>query len=142
MTKRIGVLALVAATLTMSFSLVAVQSASAVPPFKKEFDNLYLKKDSTSPADQALVVAVEKVKCNVCHKGKNKKLRNAYGDELAKLLDKKTDAKDPEKIKQALEKVAALPSDANNASSPTFGDLIKEGKLPGGEAEEEEAAGE
>ena len=35
----------------------------------------------------------------------------------------------------ALEDVAALPSDPAKADSPTFGKLIEEGKLPGGNAE-------
>lgn len=112
---------------------VGIDSAQAIPPFKKEFDAKYVKKDSSDPNEKALAEAVERVKCNVCHKGKDKKMRNGYGEELAQLLDKKADAKNPEKIQQALDKVADMKSDPNNANSPTFGDLIKEGKLPGGE---------
>lgn len=135
MKMRIGVLALLGAVM-MSCLTLHVQTAEAVPPFKKEFDLLYVKKDSSEANDQALVVAVEKVKCNVCHKGKDKKQRNAYGEELAKLLDKKADAKNPEKIKDALEKVSQLPSVPGDSAAPKFGDLIKEGKLPGGDDED------
>lgn len=134
MKKRVSVLAVIVAVAASCLCL-EVETARAIPPFKKEFDTLYVKKDSTAAPDVAFVAAVEKVKCNVCHKGKDKKLRNAYGEELAKLLDKKADAKDAAKIKDALEKVAAMPSDPANASSPKFGDLIKEGKLPGGDEE-------
>ena len=113
------------------------EPAQAIPPFKKEFDLKYLHKDSQAPNEVALVEVVEKVKCNVCHVGKDKKMRNAYGDSLAELLDKKEDAKNPEKIQDALIKVEALNSVPGDANSPTFGDLIRQGKLPGGNAEEE-----
>ncbi|MEM8947045.1 MAG: hypothetical protein AAGD11_17860, partial [Planctomycetota bacterium] len=88
--------------------------------------------------------SVLEAKCYVCHQGRKKKNRNAYGSELAKLLDKKKDAKNPKKIIEALEKVAKLPSDAKDKDSPTFGDLIKAGRLPGGslsDAKKEPAAG-
>jgi hypothetical protein len=42
--------------------------------------------------------------------------------------------KDNKKIEEALDKVAAAHVDANDDKSPTYGDLIKAGKLPGGEA--------
>ena len=42
------------------------------------------------------------------------------------------DAKNVEKIKKALEEVAALSSDPSKPDAPTFGKLIEEGKLPGG----------
>jgi hypothetical protein len=54
-----------------------------------------------------LAAAVETAKCNVCHVGSNKK---------------------------ALETVAAMPSDPAKADAPTFGALIEQGKLPGGDA--------
>jgi hypothetical protein len=79
-----------------------------------------------------LAAAVEEAKCNVCHVGKSKKDRNAYGHALAERLDKKEDAKNVEKIRKALEEVAALSSDPAKADAPTFGQLIAEGKLPGG----------
>lgn len=115
---------------TVGFLSLGSQPAEAIPAFKKEFDNLYVKKDSVDPKEKALVEAVETVKCNVCHVGKKRTDRNAYGEELAKLLDKKKDIKDIPKIKQSLEEVGKMPSDASDPNSPTYGDLIKEGKLP------------
>ena len=118
--------------------VVAVAAASASRPafaikqFFDEFKTMYVKADSTDPAEKALAAAVETEKCNVCHVGKSKKDRNPYGEALAGLLDKKEDAKNVEKIKASLEKVAGMPSDGK--SGPTFGALIKEGKLPGGQA--------
>jgi hypothetical protein len=44
--------------------------------------------------------------------------------------------KNPEKIVESLKKVEAMHSVAGDDKSPTFGDLIKEGKLPGGSIED------
>jgi cytochrome c2 len=104
----------------------AAGPAFAIKQFADEFKEVYVKDGSP------LATAVEAAKCNVCHVGKNKKDRNAYGEELAKLLDKKTDKEDKAKIKQALEAVAKLPS---KEAGKTFGDLIAAGQLPGGPAE-------
>ena len=101
-----------------------VREAYAIKQFADEFKAMYVK-DGTP-----LAAAVEEAKCNVCHMGKSKKDRNAYGNALADLLDKKDDAKNVEKIRQSLEKVAAMPSDPAKPDSPKFGDLIKQGKLP------------
>ena len=107
----------------------SAREAFAIKQFFDEFKTVYVK-DGTP-----LAAAVETAKCNVCHVGKSKKDRNAYGNALAEKLDKKEDAKNVEKIRKVLEEVAALPSDPAKADSPTFGKLIEEGKLPGGNAE-------
>jgi hypothetical protein len=107
----------------------SAREAFAIKQFFDEFKTVYVK-DGTP-----LAAAVETAKCNVCHVGKSKKDRNAYGNALAEKLDKKEDAKNVEKIRKALEDVEALPSDPAKADSPTFGALLKEGKLPGGNAE-------
>ena len=106
--------------------------AFAIKQFQDEFKAVYVKPDSSDPAEKALATAVEAAKCNLCHKGKEKKDRNAYGHALAVLLDKKEDAKNMEKIRKALETVAGMKS---ADGEPTFGELIKMGKLPGGPAE-------
>lgn len=105
---------------------VASSPAFAIKQFADEFKDMYVKDGSPLAAE------VEKAKCNVCHVGKNKKDRNAYGNALAELLDKKADKDDKEKIRKALEQVAAMSSDPAKADAPTFGALINEGKLPGG----------
>jgi hypothetical protein len=115
-----------------------VPMAHAVAPFKKEFDAVYVKKAPTTDAQKSLLASVEKAKCNVCHTGKSKKERNGYGQALAQLLTKK-DGKDVAKIHAALEKVAGMKSKPDDAGSPTFGELIEQGKLPGGEAEADTA---
>ncbi len=112
-------------------SIIAVpaQHAQATMTFKTAFDAKYVKAESTDPAEQALATEVKTAKCNVCHMGNTKKMRNAYGAALDKLLDKAE--KDPAKIAEALDKVAAEKSNPDDANSATFGDLIKQGKLPG-----------
>ena len=116
--------------LVVSIALASVNSAHAILPFKKEFDNLYVKPEGTD-SEKALATAAQTAKCDVCHMGEKKKDRNAYGQSLKKLLDKKEDAKNVAKIQAALKKVEAEPSDPKDPKSPTFGDLIKAGKLPG-----------
>ncbi len=101
--------------------------AFAIKQFADEFKAMYVEEGTPLAAE------VNKAKCNVCHVGKSKKDRNAYGQALSELLDKKEDKSNKEKIRQALETVAAQPS--AGAGSPTFGELIKEGKLPGGPVE-------
>jgi hypothetical protein len=104
------------------------QSAHARAPYKKEFEAKYV----TDAADPNFVKAAEAAKCNICHlAGKEKKDRNPYGKALAKHLQKGDDKNVP-KIQAALEEVAKERSDANKPDSPTFGERIKSGKLPGG----------
>ncbi len=113
--------------------LSEARRAYARAPFKKGFEAKYVTKDPTTDAEKNLLAAVKKAKCNVCHVGKKKKNHNVYGKALATLLTKK-DSKDKEKIVSALEKVADMNSIPEDASSPTFGELIEQGKLPAGES--------
>ncbi len=120
--------------------LARVKPVFAVDAFKKAFDAKYVKKEPGTDAEKSLTAAVEKVKCNVCHVGKTKKMHNEYGKAL-KVLLKKSDAKDAEKINQSLDTVAGMKSKPDNAAAPTFGELIQQGKLPGGEEAPVAAAG-
>ncbi|HEX3724946.1 MAG TPA: hypothetical protein VHV08_01835, partial [Pirellulales bacterium] len=114
-------------------------SAQALPPFLKEFQAKYVKADSADDKDKAFAELVAKTKCNVCHMGSEKKMRNAYGTQLSTLL-KKDNFKsermqaEPDKCKAeiiaGLDAVAAMKSGEGDA--PTFGELIAQGKLPGG----------
>lgn len=107
--------------------------ADAFPQFQKQFLATYA--DGT---DEAYTELAKDAKCFVCHRGKKKKNRNTYGEALHEYLGKK-DKKDVEKIVASLEKVAAESSDPSNPEAPTFGELIAEGKLPGGTLEESKA---
>ena len=105
----------------------SAREAFARKQYMDEFKAMYAKADG-SDAEKAVAAEVETAKCNVCHVGSVKKDRNAYGNALAERLDKND--KDAAKIKKVLGEVAALSSDPDKAGGPTFGDLIKQGKLP------------
>jgi hypothetical protein len=108
---------------------LASRPAFAIKQFADEFKAVYVKEGTP------LAAAVESAKCNVCHKGASKKDRNVYGEALSERLDKKEDKDNKDKIRAVLAEVAELPSVPGDASSPTFGGLIAEGKLPGGPVE-------
>lgn len=120
-----------------------IPAAQALPPFFKEFQAKYVKADSADEKDKAFAnLVTQTAKCNVCHAaGQEKKVRNAYGKQLSMLLKK--DNFKPERLKDeadkckaeivaALDTVAALKS--GDEKSSTFGELIAQGKLPGGDA--------
>jgi len=67
-----------------------------------------------------------KVKCAVCHPGKEKKDRNAYGKAVGAALSKKNEM-DLKAIDAAFVKAEAEKSETEGK---TFGDLLKEKKLP------------
>lgn len=108
----------------------AAQPAKAIKQFRDEFVAKYVKPDSSDAKDKAFAAAVETAKCNLCHMGKSKKDRNPYGVALDELLDRKADKDSKEKIAAALDKAAETKSDSNDPGSPTFGQLISDGKLP------------
>lgn len=135
--KKFGITLIAAAVLAVTFA----SPASALPEFKKAFAEKYTDKD----ANEDYYNVVKKAGCNVCHvKGEDKDVRNAYGDELAKLIEgdagkRKKDVKDESKEKKdavkakILEELEAAWDTAagkENADGTKFGELIKEGKLP------------
>jgi hypothetical protein len=105
-----------------------------------QFQAVFLKEYINDHEDKEFAKFVKtKARCHVCHQGKvdpKHVHHNAYGKHLVELLDAKTDKKDVEKIKKALAKVAEMHSDPKDDKSPTYGELIKAGKLPGGDLEE------
>jgi hypothetical protein len=131
--KEIGVLGVFAAMVALAGG--SVGQAYARSEFKQEFENKYVKETPTTDAEKSLKEAYEAASCGVCHtgpQGKNKKDRNSYGKALAQLLTK-ADKQNVAKIKTALDTVAAQKSDLADPNSPTFGELISSGKLPGKE---------
>ena len=136
MLKKVIICCCAATILALVFG-VAVRPAHAIKPFSDEFKAKYVKEDSKEKKDQDFAELVTEAKCNVCHMGKSKKDRNPYGVELAKLLDKKADKADKDKIQSVLAKVEKLPVNPDEKKSPTFGDLIKAGKLPGGDPKQD-----
>ena len=85
----------------------------------------YLSKGFT-PTYPALKAEIETAKCGVCH-GSDKKVRNDYGKAVGAALGEPK-VTDVEKIKAALKKAEG---EKSSTEGKTFGDLIKDGKLPG-----------
>ncbi len=79
-----------------------------------------------SDSEQVLPKIVSAVKCNVCHVGASKKNRNAYGEALGELLDKKADKDNVDKIREALLRVAGVVG----PDGSTFGSRLAAGRLP------------
>jgi hypothetical protein len=111
--------------------LVAVvwgmQSASAIQPFSKEWTAKYNAGDKNAAFTEA--------KCNVCHAGESKKMRNEYGKAVGKYLSKKaySDVKEDEAAaKKYIEEGLSKVEGEKSSSGKTYGELIKAGKLPGG----------
>ena len=114
--------------------MVALAStASALPAFQLEFKKEYV--DSLTDKKFAEEISKADVKCLVCHQGKNRKNRNAFGAEVAKLLTKK-DIKDHDKIAAGLKKALAMHVDPKNEKSETYMDRLQAGKWPGGQLED------
>jgi hypothetical protein len=128
----------VIAVATMVFGLSA-RSAQSRPLYLAEFIAKYTKPDSNDADDKAYLELVkDKTKCQVCHEpGMNRKLRNQFGKELAKLFDP-PNQRDKKKVDEALDKVMEVHIDDKDPKSSTYGELVKNHKLPAGEPKPEE----
>lgn len=123
---------IVLATLVALVVAVGAPSALAIPQFQKAFEQKYIETHENAEFKKFVH---DEAKCFVCHQGKSKKNHNVYGEQVEELLTKK-DKDDTAKIMAALEEVGAMHIDPENEESPTYADVIAEGKLPGGELEE------
>ena len=93
-------------------------TADARPQYNKEFW-----------AEYTSMKALAETKCDVCHKKDDKKVRNDYGKAVGEALGNPKKAEtDVEKVKAALKTAEGKKS---ATEGKTFGDLIKDGKLPG-----------
>jgi hypothetical protein len=106
---------------------VVAKQASARQPY---FDGFKEKYAADADSDYGKLVA--ETKCFICHVGKSKKNRNAYGMALSKVIMKME--KDKAKISAAIGKIEGEKS----PDGATFGELIKENKLPGGPPKKED----
>lgn len=118
--------------------LLGAGQAGAYSEFQREFWKTYTRGKEADPDFRKLT---RKAKCMLCHLDKDHKTNNRYGLALAELLGEE-DKKDKDKIVEAILSVADQSSDPESEGSPTFGELIGEGKLPGGPLEEAEKEGE
>ena len=108
-----------------------VHSASALPPFNKEWMTKYKEGNSNAK----FVEAVDVAKCNVCHKGMSKKDRNEYGKAVAKYLTKAkyNEIKDDEaKAKQYILDGLQKAESEKAPNGKTYGELLKAGVLSEG----------
>jgi len=116
--------------------------AEAIAPFKKAFQQKYV--DSSD--DDAFKQAFKKTSCNTCHvKGEKKPVRNAYGDELAKIIDGNanerikaagkeggSDGRKAETAKVLIELDVAFGKveKVKSPSGQAYGEMLKNGELP------------
>ncbi len=118
--------------LAVPMLLVIGSPALAVKPFYDEFKKDYL----VNHKDKKFAETVEKEdKCLICHQGRQKKARNAFGQEISKLLTKK-DAKNTAKMDEAFKKVLAMHVDPKNDKSETYLERLNKGEWPGGKLED------
>lgn len=130
----------------IAFTMLAgllTQEAQALPDFKKAFASKYADKHESKDFQ----AAVKKASCNACHvKGAKKNVQNEYGKLLNKLIEgdaeniikeakkegKEAEEKAKAEIMAALEKAfdKAANEKSEKGKGPTFGELIKAGKLP------------
>src|SRR5262245_40209518 len=110
-------------------ALAATSPAFAVKPFFDVFKAEYLEKNDHKEFVEEATKGSNG--CFMCHQGKNKKNRNAFGAEVGKLLTKK-DAKDTKKISEALKKALDMHVDPKDEKSETYLDRVKAGKWPVG----------
>ena len=108
----------------------SVQTASALPPFNKEWTAKYVEGNGNAK----FVEAVSTAKCNVCHEGTSKKMHNAYGKVVQKYLTKakyneikEDEAAGKKYIIEGLQKAEA----EKGSNGKTYGELLKGGSLPG-----------
>jgi hypothetical protein len=106
----------------------SLQSASALPPFNKEWVAKY------NPGDKNAAFA--EAKCNVCHAGESKKMKNEYGKAVGKYLTKakyneikEDEAAAKKYIAEGLQKAEG----EKGGAGKSYGEMIKAGKLPGGQ---------
>ena len=113
-----NVLNLCCAMLCVCFAALA---AEARPKYYAEFKKMYPDVEGVSEA-----------KCNVCHMGKKKKNKNDYGKAYGMVLGEEN-CKDSDKIKDSLKKAEEKDS---KVEGKTYGDLLKDNKLPSKSEEE------
>jgi len=100
----------------------ATQTTQARPKYYKYFKEVYPNVENVSTT-----------KCFICHVDKKKKKNNDYGLALKEILkenlgEKGKNVKDVDEIKKALK---AAEEKKSKVAGKTFGDLLKENKLPG-----------
>lgn len=92
-------------------------NAEARPQYLEQFKKTY----------EPLTEQADTKKCSVCHGMGKKTERNAYGQALVDALGDQKNVKDKDSVEKVLK---AAEGKKSSVEGKTFGDLIKEGKLP------------
>jgi hypothetical protein len=92
-------------------------NAEARPQYLEQFKKSY----------EPLSEKVEEHKCTICHGMGKKTERNLYGKAVLAALGDEKNIKDVKEVETALKKAEEK---ASSTKDKTFGDLIKDGKLP------------
>jgi hypothetical protein len=127
MSKKYGVPGVVVILLALGWLGFTAGPAAATKSLFPVFKAKYVQPDSQEPNDVAFAQAVETAKCHVCHVGK--KSLNEFGKAVRMSL-RKRDFKNPAKAQEGLEKAMSTKSIPDDGNSPTYGELIRQGKLP------------
>src|SRR5689334_11433682 len=110
--------------------LSIAEVAQARPPYVPTLAKMY-------PANSMLQdVARGAMKCNICHSGMGKKIRNEFGAAVNKEMTKDKYFElmgNPEALSAALKAAVSKAEDELNSKGESFGDLLRAGMLPGGE---------
>jgi hypothetical protein len=117
----------------ISFVFVSVAAAPvlfALPPIDKEWKERYIEKDPPPKYKEE----AQTQKCNVCHDGAKKVNKNEYGKAVGKHI-KKADVDRlkgmPDDLKKLIEDALKKAEEEKNEKGEKFGDIMKNGKLPG-----------
>ena len=116
-------------------SVITAPEAGARPQYIKEFAKKYPNLEEQAK-DQ---------KCNVCHFGTKKTNHNDYGLAIKKKFEEakagaKKDGKNVKEPEVIAKAYADVETEKSKVEGKTFGDLIKENKLPGTNPEEPKTA--
>jgi hypothetical protein len=114
-------------------AMLTASSGWAIKEYKSQFEAKYLKSGGSDMQNGALKKSFEKTPCAVCHVGEKKKQLNAYGQAFRKAFDRKAGKRNAENIQAAFEKVESQRSRPGDPESPTFGEVLKQGKMPAGD---------
>ena len=105
------------------------ESASALPPFNVQ----WMAKYKEGNGNAKFVEAVETAKCNVCHEGMSKKMKNDYGKAVGKYLTKAKYMEIKEDDDAAKKYIIEGLQKAEGEKGPngkTYGEMLKAGELP------------
>lgn len=120
--------------------------ASTTPAFAiKQLSDQFKAKYVTDKATSGFKAAIDEAKCNVCHQGTNKKMRNAYGKALHEVIEKDKfpiadlkKAKTPEELAKFADRLNDLfkkieDQKSSDAEKRTFAERMKADLSPGGD---------